>query len=254
MTTDDTGLLEVCCASAAFAIEAERAGAHRVELCANLVEGGTTPSRGELECALEEVTVPVMVMIRPRGGDFLYSDLEYRIMERDVDTARDSGAHGVVIGLLTEEGAIDIPRTRALVDRARPLSVTFHRAFDVSKDHMRSIDALATAGVDRVLTSAGRARVIDALDTLGAIARTAGDDLSVLACGAVGPNEVDSVLSVPGVREVHVGASRYRDSAMQHRVVDVPMGRPYTPDEYAVEVADVAFISDVARRFSEFGR
>lgn len=241
-------ILEVCCASTTFAIEAAVAGAHRVELCTNLVEGGTTPSQGEIELAVERVPVPLMVMIRPRGGDFLYSDLEFAIMKTDIEVAKRAGATGVVIGILHDDGRVDVGRTRELVDAARPMSVTFHRAFDVSNGLEVNLERLISVGVDRVLTSAGVAQVTDALPRLGTLATLAGDDITILACGGVRDTNVEAVLAVPGIREVHIGASATAVSPMTHRVHDVPMGRSYSPDEYLIEVADSEQIMGVARR------
>lgn len=245
-----TTTLEVCCASAPFAIEAAAAGADRVELCANLVEGGTTPSQGEIEVAVERLTVPVMTMIRPRGGDFLYTETELSIMQADIQVAKRAGAAGVVLGLLREDGSVDVEQTRRLVDTARPLTVTFHRAFDVSDDLERNLELLIGLGIDRVLTSAGVDRVTDALPRLASLAGIAGDDLVILACGGVRPDNVDQVLAIPGIHEVHIGASTTAPSRMTHRVHGVPMGRPYEPDEYAIEVADRETIAGVAVRMA----
>lgn len=240
-------LLEVCCASADFAVAAEAAGADRVELCDNLVEGGTTPSAGAIAATVEHLSVPVMVMIRPRGGDFLYSELETEVMLRDIAVARDLGARGVVFGALREDGTVDSERVARLRDAAGPLSVTFHRAFDLTRDLDEGLDALLELGVDRLLTSAGRRAVTDDLPTLERLARAAGDRLTVLAGGGIRPHNVSAVLEVPGIREVHIGASRRMPSPMKHRVEGVAMGRAYEPDEYEREHADVALISDVAR-------
>lgn len=241
----DAPLLEVCCASADFAAAAEAAGADRVELCSDLVEGGTTPSAGAIALAVERLRIPVMVMIRPRGGDFLYSSLEHEVMLRDIETARALGAYGVVIGVLTADGAVDRARTIDLAAAAEGMSVTFHRAFDVSRDLEDSLETLAEVGVDRVLTSAGRSAVVDDLPTLERLASLAGERIRVLACGGIRAHNVGSVLAVPGVREVHVGATRWEESPMAHRVMDVPMGRAYEPDEYVREVADTEMISGV---------
>jgi copper homeostasis protein len=240
----------VCCASPDFAIDAEAAGADRVELCTNLVEGGTTPSAGAIEVALHRLTVPVMVMIRPRGGDFLYSASEVAVMRRDVETAGTLGAHGVVLGLLHEDGAIDHARTRQLIEAARPMEVTFHRAFDLSRDLAASLDVLLDLGVDRVLTSCGRSAVIDGLDTLAALVERAGEALVVMPGGGIRPENVRAVAAVAGVREVHVGASRWRPSEMRHRVHEVPMGSRYEPDEYLVEAADVTRIVGVVEQLN----
>lgn len=248
--TDARPLLEVCCASPDFAIDAEAAGADRIELCANLVEGGTTPSAGAIEVALGRLGVPVMVMIRPRGGDFLYSAAEVAVMRRDIETSGTLGAPGVVLGLLHEDGTIDVQRTRELVEAARPMEVTFHRAFDLSRDLTESLDVLLELGVDRVLTSCGRSAVADGLDTLAALAEQAGDDLVVMPGGGIRPENVRAVAAVAGVREVHVGASRWRPSAMTHRVHDVAMGSRYDPDEYLVEAADVSRIAGVVEQLN----
>lgn len=245
--TDAPTVLEVCCASADFAVAAAAAGADRVELCTNLVEGGTTPSAGAIEATVERLSIPVMVMIRPRGGDFLYSDLEIDVMLRDIGMARDAGASGVVFGALDAEGGVARERIARLVDVARPLAVTFHRAFDLSRDLDESLDALIELGVDRVLTSAGRRAVVDDLATLERLARTASGRLTILAGGGIRPHNVQAVLAVPGIREVHIGASRRMASPMVHRVEGVPMGRAYEPDEYEREEADAARIGAVVR-------
>lgn len=239
-------LLEVCCGSAAFALEAVAAGADRIELCDNLVEGGTTPSPGAVEVAAARAGVPVMVMIRPRGGDFLYSDVEFDVMLRDIAHLGRLGAGGMVFGVLEADGRVDRDRTARLVDAARPLPVTFHRAFDVSRDLEESLDVLMEIGVDRVLTSVGRPSVVDDLPRLASlIARSAGT-LTVLPGGGIGASNVASVLAVPGVTEVHVGAGRMVGSSMTYRVPDVFMGSAYHPDEYVREEADGAAISAIA--------
>jgi len=242
----DAPVLEVCCGSADFALEAEAAGAGRVELCDNLVEGGTTPSAGAIEVAVRRLGIPVMVMIRPRGGDFLYRGYEVEVMLADIEEARRHGAHGVVFGALAANGSVDRAITAELKAAAGPMAVTFHRAFDLSRDLEESLDVLMEIGVDRVLTSAGRATVVDRLDTLARLTARADDALVVLPGGGIRPENVARVLSVPGVREIHLGASRRVASGMEYRVDGVPMGSAYEPDEYLVEVADVERVSAVA--------
>ncbi len=244
--TNPTPVLEVCCGPAAFAVAAAAAGADRIELCANLVEGGTTPSAGAVEVTVQRSAVPVMMMIRPRGGDFLYSDVEFDEMMRDIRTAKKLGAAGVVFGLLQSDGRIDWKRTQMLVEAARPLSVTFHRAFDVSRDLEESLEALIEIGVDRVLTSAGRASVVDDLPRLERLIRIADGTLALLPGGGIRMSNIASVLGVPGVHEIHIAAARSVASPMTHRVPDVPMGRVYHPDEYVREEPDVELIVGVA--------
>lgn len=235
----------MCCGSADSAIAAAAAGADRVELCDNLVEGGTTPSAGSVAHAQEVAAAPVMMMIRPRGGDFLYSEDEMEVMLRDISVAKDLGVMGVVFGVLTESGRVDRGRTERLVETARPLSVTFHRAFDVSRNLIESLDILMEIGVDRVLTSAGGASVLDAMPVLGDLLSAAGDDLIVLPGGGIRADNVRRLLDLSGVREVHIGASRMVPSSMKFRAAGVPMGRAYEPDEYLREEADVSAIQDV---------
>ena len=127
-------LLEVCADSVRSCVEAERGGAQRIELCANLVEGGTTPSYGLIKQALKTVKIPINVLVRPRGGDFLYTDDEMDVMKQDISACKELGVSGVVIGVLLPDGQIDVERTNALLKLARPLSVTFHRAFDMTSD------------------------------------------------------------------------------------------------------------------------
>ncbi len=146
-------LFECCVDSVDGAVAAEQGGADRVELCAALIEGGLTPSAGSIAFARERLKIPIHVMIRPRGGDFLYSTSELEVMRRDIDTAKRLKADGVVLGVLDADGRIAGERTRELTERARPLSVTFHRAFDMASDPRLALEELIAVGVDRVLTS-----------------------------------------------------------------------------------------------------
>ncbi|MDA0329687.1 MAG: copper homeostasis protein CutC [Gemmatimonadetes bacterium] len=239
-------ILEVCCGSAHFAATAAEAGADRLELCDNLVEGGTTPSAGSIQLVLERVAVPLMIMIRPRGGDFLYSEIEFEVMLRDITVVKELGVHGVVFGVLTEDGRIDRERTSRLVDAARPMAVTFHRAFDVSRDPWESLDVLVGLGVDRILTSAQRASVFEDLPLLSRLVDMAGGGLTILPGGGIRADNVGQVLAVPGVREVHIGASRRVPSGMVYRAPGVSMGEPYQPDEYMREEADADRIKSVS--------
>jgi copper homeostasis protein len=162
-------LFEVCLDSAESAIAAEQGGAHRVELCGNLVEGGTTPSAGMIAATRAAISIGLMVMIRPRGGDFHSSKLEREAMRHDVRVAKDLGADGVVFGLLDPNGTIDLKATAELVEIARPLQVTFHRAFDVTRDPTEALETLIDLGVDRVLTSGRECCVLEGLDRIAAL-------------------------------------------------------------------------------------
>lgn len=225
-------LLEACVDSPAGAAVAATAGAGRVELCANLVEGGTTPGAGALALTVERAGVPVMVMIRPRGGDFLYSGGELEEMRRDIDVAGELGAHGVVLGLLRTDGRIDIERAGPLVEAARPMAVTFHRAFDLCRDGLEALEALVVLGVDRVLTSGRAPDVPHGLDALRRLAEAAAGRIRILPGGGIRPANVAEVVAIPGIEEIHVRAARTRPSPMTYRHPGVHMGAPYAPDEY----------------------
>ena len=248
-----TPILEVCCASADFALAAAEAGADRVELCDNLIEGGTTPSVGAVAVAAARSGVPVMAMVRPRGGDFLYSALEFDVMLRDIDVLGSAGVSGLVFGVLDAGGRIDRERTRRLIEAARPLPVTFHRAFDLSRDLEESLDTLAELGADRILTSVGQASVLDGLDRLAALIERAAGSVVVMPGGGIRPDNIEAVAKVPGVTEIHVGATRRRASGMTYRREGVPMGAPYEPDEYLVEEADVERIAKVKSCLAKVG-
>lgn len=148
--------IEVCAYSLESCLAAQEAGADRVELCAGMYDGGTTPPAGMLRLARELLNIELYVMIRPRGGDFVYSELEYRQMKEDLAFAKSCGADGVVIGLLDENGGVDVARTSELVEMAAPLKVTFHRAFDMAADYRRAFEEVIRSGCYRILTSGQR--------------------------------------------------------------------------------------------------
>ena len=195
--------VEACVDSVALSVAAERGGAQRLELCDTLYNGGTTPSAGMIAECKAAVSIPIFVMIRPRGGEFVYSDEERDIMRRDIALARDLGADGIVIGALHKDRTIDLDLVKQLMDAAHGLPVTFHRAFDFTPDLESSIDSLADAGIDRVLTSGGAATAAEGAAVLADLVRRAGSRLVVLAGGGVRDNNVRDIISVSGVREVH---------------------------------------------------
>jgi copper homeostasis protein len=219
-----TPLLEVCVDSVEGCLAAHAGGATRVELCASLVEGGTTPSAGMLAAALAATPLPVMLMIRPRGGDFLYSEHELGAMKLDVARARTSGARGVVLGLLRPDGTVDEERTRMLIDLARPLEVTFHRAFDMTRDPFEALETLVRLGVERVLTSGQERTAVEGLPRLVELARAAAGRISVMPGGGVNEEDIRRVIDATAAREVHVSARGRVASAMQFRNSRCSMG------------------------------
>lgn len=229
-------LLEMCVDSVEAALAAQEGGANRVELCADLLEGGITPSIGTISLACERLAIPVNVIIRPRGGDFVNTEAEFGAMRRDVAAAKDAGASGVVIGLLTPEGEVDLPRTRALIAAARPLTVTFHRAFDMARDPYAALEALLALGVDRLLTSGQEESALAGMDLIAELVRRAAGRLIVMPGGGVTPRNVGRILSATGAREVHVHIATLVDGPMRYRNPHCFMGGALRPAEFARSV------------------
>ncbi|MFC4456425.1 copper homeostasis protein CutC [Deinococcus sonorensis] len=199
---------EVCVEGIDAVQAAQDGGADRVELCAALSEGGLTPSLGTVRGALAVARVPVHVIVRPRGGDFVYSDAEFRSMLEDVQVLKEAGVQGVVIGCLTADARIDGPRTRALVAQAGPLSVTFHRAFDVTVDPRQALEELIRCGVQRVLTSGQEETAIEGVPVLRALLQQAAGRITVLGCGRIRPDSVSELLRQVPLPEIHFSAQR----------------------------------------------
>lgn len=198
---------EVCVESAEDACVAAQAGAARVELCAGLLEGGTTPSLGAMLAARAAVVVPVTALIRPRPGDFVYSRAELAVIERDVEAAREAGVAGVALGLVDGEGAVPRVALERLVARARPLEVTFHRAFDQARDARATLELLVELGVARVLTSGGAAEAAAGTAGLRERVELAAGRLCIVAAGGVRPANVARLVRESGVPQVHGSAS-----------------------------------------------
>ncbi|MFO1141510.1 MAG: copper homeostasis protein CutC [Amaricoccus sp.] len=234
--------IEVCVENTDGLVAAQRAGADRVELCASLLEGGLTPSFGMVEQARRRATIPFHVIVRPRGGDFLYSEIEFAAMLADVEALRRLGVDGVVVGCLTPDGAIDEGRMRALVEAARPMSVTCHRAFDMAADAGAAVEALVRTGVDRVLTSGQRDTALDGLATIAATVRAAAGRLGVMACGGLDAGNIARVRDATGAPELHFAALRTEPSGMRWRNPGVGMGGTALEREYANQVTDEAAV------------
>lgn len=186
------------------AVAAEEGGASRVELCANLNEGGTTPSTGMIELVRGKISIGLHVMIRPRAGDFCYSDLEFEVMKRDIQIARDLGADGVVFGVLNPDRTVDLARTKELVQLARPMGVTFHRAFDESADPFASLEQIISLGIDRILTSGGRQSAFDGMARIRDLVEKSNGRITIIAGSGITTQNVRTIISQTGVKDIHV--------------------------------------------------
>jgi copper homeostasis protein len=200
-------VLEISVESVEAAMAAERGGASRIEFCSNSRVGGTTPSDELLRAVRERVSLPIFSMVRPRGGDFFYTEAEFEAMRRDVDAAKEMGMDGVVLGLLDAGGQIDVERTKELVERARPLAVTFHRAFDECLDLQRSLEDVIGTGAVRLLTSGGKRTAPEALDALGELVRIAGRRIAVMPGSGLHAGNIREAVAKTGAREFHAGLS-----------------------------------------------
>lgn len=216
--------IEVCVDSLDSAVAAERGGAKRVELCSSLMEGGITPSAGLIATARQKISIGLHVMIRPRAGDFYYTADEFSAMRRDVVMAKQLGADGVVFGILDADGRVEIQRTRQLVDLARPLTTTYHRAFDMSADLYQSLEDVVEAGADRILTSGGVPTALEGAATLRNLVEVAAGRVIVMACGRIEVQNVQAVVEKTGVREIHVGLRTPIASPMRYRNEVISMG------------------------------
>ena len=224
--------LEVCVDSVESAIAAEAGGAQRIELCSALIEGGLTPSLGLIRRVRERVSLDVHVLIRPRGGDFLYSDEELAVMREDIRLAAESGVEGVVFGLLTATGDVDVSRTRDLVIVARPMQVTFHRAIDMARDVEVALEALILTGADRVLTSGGEPTALQGRMRLSRLVSASQGRIHVMVGGGVRPVNARQIAQTTKALEYHASLRVSAPSPVQPASRRIHLGDPGV-DDYA---------------------
>jgi len=216
--------LEVCLDSAESAIIADKAGADRVELCENLFGGGTTPSAGTIRITRESVTLGLHVIIRPRPGDFCYTDTEFKVMLEDIKYCRTIGVDGIVIGILKKDGTVDLERNAALIREAGPMSVTFHRAFDVTADPYKALEDIIQLGCHRILTSGQEASVLEGADLIRDIIKKAGGRIIIMPGGDITERKLQKVIKETGASEYHIYLDQEIESAMLHCPDHVYMG------------------------------
>lgn len=216
--------IEICLESVESVIAAERGGADRVEFCADLFEGGITPSLGAFKTARKHTSIPMMVIIRPRGGDFCYSDIEFETMKEDVKLFRDAGAEGLVFGILKPNGEVDVERTRELIEIARPCEVTFHRAFDMTADPYVALETLIELGVERILSSGQEATAVAGAQTLRKLVVQAADRVIIMPGGGVNERNFAYLQEQVGAAEYHLSLPAPVESKMEFRPGHIYMG------------------------------
>lgn len=208
--------LEICAFDLASALIAQQAGADRIEFCAGPGEGGTTPSAGAIRTAREHLRIPLYPIIRPRGGDFLYSDEEFRSMIRDVEYCKQVGCNGVVFGILQADGSVDKARCARLVEMAYPLGVTFHRAFDWSANPFEAMETIIGIGCERILTSGQRPTAQEGADLLDELVREADDRIVIMPGSGVRSGNIVLLAEKTGASEFHTSARVLKASGMEY--------------------------------------
>lgn len=217
-------ILEVCCGSLESVITAQRAGAHRIELCSALDEGGVTPSYGLMHSVGRLDKIKKHVLIRPRGGDFHYDIEELQIMLADIRMAHAEGFDGVVVGALTTDGEVDLPACRALVAAAEGMSVTFHRAFDLCANRTQALEQIIELGFDRVLTSGGAPTAYEGRVELQRLVQLAAGRIVIMPGAGVKSTNAGLILETTGAQEIHASARAPRPSDMRFKHRGVSMG------------------------------
>jgi len=230
--------VEICVDSIGSATSAQSAGADRVELCDNLVEGGTTPSYGTIVSARNNLSIGLHVLIRPRGSDFLYSDQEYDIMRRDIELCGECGVDGIVTGILLPGGSIDIDRTAKLFEFAYPMSTTFHRAFDMCNDPVQGLEDIIATGAVRLLTSGLKENAGKGHELINQLAIQAGERIIIMAGGGIDETNIGIILTATKIKEIHLTARKETESDMIYRRHEVSMGGVPEIHEYSRKIAD----------------
>lgn len=223
---------EICANSVESCIAAQKGGANRVELCAGIPEGGTTPSYGEIKAARRLLDIHLHVIIRPRGGEFLYSPLELDIMEHDIHYAKQAGADGVVFGCLTPDGSIDQIAIKRLMKASEGLSVTFHRAFDHCKDPFQALEQIIDLGCDRILTSGQQPTAEKGIALLKELIAKAGNSIVILPGSGINKNNIKNIAESTGATEFHFSAREPIDSKMIYRKPEISMNSIPGMDDY----------------------
>ncbi len=237
--------LEVCLDSAESAIIADKAGAHRVELCENLFGGGTTPSAGTIKITRQSVNLVMHVIIRPRPGDFCYTDKEFQVMLEDVRYCREQGVDGVVIGILKPDGTVDMERNAQLIKEAGNMNVTFHRAFDVTPDPFKALEDIIELGCSRILTSGQEASVLEGADLIRELIQKAGDRITIMPGGDITERKLQRVIQKTGASEFHIYLDAEKPSVMQYCPDHVYMGGLLRKPEFMNSYSSPERISEV---------
>ncbi|MEG2478917.1 MAG: copper homeostasis protein CutC [Mucinivorans sp.] len=237
-------IIEVCANSAESCVEAQKGGAYRVELCAGIPEGGTTPSIGEIKVAREFTNLKINVIIRPRGGDFLYSPLEIKTMKYDINAAKNAGADGVVFGCLDCNGDIDMAMCKELMECSTGMSTTFHRAFDVCRDPFIALEQIISLGFDRILTSGQKSDATQGAQLIAKLIQLSSGRIIIMPGCGVNETNIALLKDKTGANEFHMSARKSIDSKMIYRNEEVSMGGTVCISEFSREVTSAERVAN----------
>ncbi|MCD4729975.1 MAG: copper homeostasis protein CutC [Bacteroidales bacterium] len=244
-------LIEVCAANIQSAIAAQQGGAKRIELCDNLYEGGTTPSYATIKIAREKLDIGLNVMIRPRGSDFCYSDMEFEIMKEDILICKELDVDGVVFGILLPDGNIDTERTKQLVGFARPMNITFHRAFDVTPDPFKALEDIIDLGIDRILTAGQKNTVSEGKYLIKQIIEKAGDRIIIIPGSGINEKNIKEIRDLTGAKEFHLTGRKTVQSKMEYRKEGIYFGGLIQIPEYEINITDTDKIIKIVNLVNE---
>lgn len=247
-------ITEICVDSLESSIAAEKGGAGRLELCQNLIAGGTSPSLGLVELVREYIDIDVNVMVRPRSGDFCYSNFEMKVIKRDIKILKSTGINGIVIGILTPNGEVDMDKMRDVMRLSHPLPVTFHRAFDMVKDPFKALDDLIKLGVERILTSGQKNTAVEAIEIIGQLVKRAKDKIIIMPGSGINKGNVIEIIKNTGVKEIHLSAKKKIPSNMKYRNQEVKMGGNIVVPEFDNYFTHKDIVRDINKILMDFER
>jgi copper homeostasis protein len=242
-------LIEIAVFNLESAIAAYNAGAHRIELCSAPAEGGLTPSAATMRLTRKYVKIPIHVMIRPREGDFCYSEKEFETMLLDVAAAKVVGMEGVVAGILNPDGTVDEERTAILVDAAAPMNVTFHRAFDMAADQDKAMEDIIYAGCARILTSGGKQTAPEGIVKLAELVKKADNRISIMPGSGLNAKNIKQIAEATGAKEMHLSARTFVPGKMKFKQPLVSMGSSDSMPDYDLQLPDESAIKEITGMF-----
>jgi copper homeostasis protein len=241
-------LIEIAVFSIEAALLAQQSGADRVELCCGPFEGGLTPGYGTILMAASQLTIPLNVMIRPREGDFCYSDKEFETMLFDIDLCKQTGVHGIVTGVLLKDGSIDTERVKKIVERSYPLSITFHRAFDLARNPYIAMEELIECGVHTILTSGGMKTAMEGSGLIAELIIQAGNRICVMPGSGINSENIQELVNRTNAKEIHLSAKTIVQGRMEFRKENIPMGVMVQTTEYDMIMPDSSIIRNIKER------